>query len=270
MHQQETDMAPTKTHENIHDQTKTNWKALVFYVLTATILSGIFREGNFDFYNTPNANIVTVLAFVVVFIGGGPAIAALLSWKLFGRQNRTVTFLGTWPLGAVVISVLPALVFAVIGYPNDFGMNPHVAGGLIGGLLFLYALGEEIGWRGYMHDALTPRPFWLRAVIIAPVWMIWHLWFLEGSASLAAWATGFGFLLVAAFFLSWLVSESRSLLSSAGFHCVANIGFLASIIDMPSSQRLKIAGIAFGLMVIIHHVWKKKTRLNTTLNGETS
>ncbi len=137
---------------------KTNWLAIAFYASVATLLSGLFREGAFNFYDTPSANIITILAWVVVLIGSGPAIAALLSWKIFGRQNRSVTFLGTWPKGAVLISVIPALVFAAFGYPNDFGMNPHLAGGLIGALLFVYALGEEIGWRGYMHDALAPRP----------------------------------------------------------------------------------------------------------------
>lgn len=241
--------------------TPTKWIAVLVFAVLATAISAITREGAFDFYNTDQANIFTILAFVVVFIGWGPALAALISWKIFGRQNRTSSFLGTWTRGAVLISSIPAVVFAAYGYPNDLGVNPHVAGGLIGALLFLYALGEEIGWRGYMHDALSPRPFWLRAMLIAPVWMLWHLWFLQGSASLSAWVTGFVFLLIAAFFLSWLVSESRSWLSSAGFHCVANIGFLGTIIDMPTQQRLMIAGTAFVLMVIVHSIWKRRTPL---------
>lgn len=250
------------------NQTKnipTNWLAIIVFAVLATAISAITRVGAFDFYNTEQANIFVVLACVVVFIGLGPALAALISWKLFGRQNRTSNFLGTWPRGAVLISVIPAAVFAAYGYPNNLGLNPHVAGGLIGSLLFLYALGEEIGWRGYMHDALSPRPFWLRAVLIAPVWMLWHLWFLQGQTSLQAWMTGFAFILVAAFFLSWLVSESRSWLSSAGFHCVANIGFMASIIDMPSKQRLMIAGTAFILMVIVHQFWKKNNQIANLL-----
>lgn len=244
---------------------KTNWLALSFYALAATGLSAIFKLGYLDALVPADKNIIIMLVLAVVFIGGGPALAAVLSRKIFGKQSDGATLLGTWPKGALFISALPAVVFAVFGYPNDFGMNPHLAGGLIGGLLFLYALGEEIGWRGYMHDALSPRPFWLRAFIIAPVWMIWHLWFLDGQASLQAWVMGFVFILIAAFFLSWLISESRSLLSSAGFHCVANIGFLGSIIDMPSKDRLIIAGIAFAVMVITHRTWKKKTR-----NGELS
>ncbi len=98
--------------------------------------------------------------------------------------------------------------------------------------------------------------------MIAPVWMIWHLWFLQGSARLSAWLIGFLILLVAAFFLSWLISESRSLLSSAGFHCVANIGFLASEIHLPGDERLKIAGLTFLAMVIIHMIWKRKINKN--------
>ncbi len=248
--------------KNNMTQTKTNWLAIAVFAVLATAISAVTREGAFDFYNTPQATILTLLIGAVIFIGLGPTLAALVSWKLFGRQNRTSSFMGTWSRGAVLISVIPAMVFAAYGYPNDFGMNPHLAGGLIGVLLFLYALGEEIGWRGYMHDALSPRPFWLRALIIAPVWMLWHLWFLQGSASLQAWVTGFVFLLIAAFFLSWLVSESRSWLSSAGFHCVANIGFLASVIDMPTQQRLMIAGTAFVLMVIVHSIWKRRRPSN--------
>ena len=237
---------------------RTNFRAIAFFSLSATVFSGLFRPGFFDFYATPETNVFVLMGFVVVLIGWGPALAAFLSWKIFGTQNRTSSFLGTWPAGAAMMSAVPMLVFGVIGYPNNLGMNEHLAGALFGLLIFLYALGEEIGWRGYLQDALAPRPVWLRAMIIAPIWFVWHLWFLEANYGIWAMASGALVILGTALILSWVISQTHSWLSAAAFHSVGNMAFLASIIDMPQEQKLKVAGISFVLMLIIHHFWKRR------------
>jgi len=246
------------------ENAKTNWKGLALYVVLVNAFAALFGLGYLDFLKPSEPNIIISIGVAVLLIGTGPVLAALIAWKVFGRQNRSFTLLGTWPRGALIIASLPAVVFSVFGYENDFGMNPHLAGGLIGGLLFLYALGEETGWRGFMHDALAPRLFWLRALMITPVWLVWHIWLAESAIGVKDLAIAFAVMFVAAFFLSWLISESRSLIATAGFHYVGNIGFMSNISDMSSSQRLMIAGIAFGLMAITHHFWKRKL-----LRGET-
>lgn len=38
----------------------------------------------------------------------------------------------------------------------------------------LFALGEEIGWRGYMVDITEKFGFWKSVFIIGPIWGFWH------------------------------------------------------------------------------------------------
>ncbi|MDR2813650.1 MAG: CPBP family intramembrane metalloprotease, partial [Prevotellaceae bacterium] len=37
-----------------------------------------------------------------------------------------------------------------------------------------FALGEELGWRGYLLTALSGKKFWTASLIIGAIWGIWH------------------------------------------------------------------------------------------------
>ena len=237
--------------------TPINWLAIVIFAIMATLISGVFRPGNFDFYNTDSFSFFAKLTCVALLIGWGPAAAAFLSWKIFGRQNRTSSLFGTWKAGAIFMAMTPAVIFGLFGYPNSFDMNPHLAGFILGGLIFVYVLGEEIGWRGYMQDALSPKPFVLRTLMIGVVWWAWHLFFIRSADPVYLFKTIL-IILPTAFMLSWLMSESRSWLSIAAFHSLGNIAFLATAINMPSQQRFTIAGTAFVVLLICNHFWKKR------------
>lgn len=41
-------------------------------------------------------------------------------------------------------------------------------------MIFVYALGEELGWRGFLQDALRPLPFIPRFLMIGILWELWH------------------------------------------------------------------------------------------------
>lgn len=36
------------------------------------------------------------------------------------------------------------------------------------------ALGEELGWRGYLHEKLIDRGFWRCSLLVGSVWGLWH------------------------------------------------------------------------------------------------
>ena len=38
----------------------------------------------------------------------------------------------------------------------------------------LAALGEELGWRGYLHEKLISRGFWKCSLITGIIWGLWH------------------------------------------------------------------------------------------------
>ncbi|MBP3773843.1 MAG: CPBP family intramembrane metalloprotease [Bacteroidaceae bacterium] len=51
-------------------------------------------------------------------------------------------------------------------------INGLIAGATINALL---ALGEEVGWRGYLLRLFSGKPFVLSAIVIGFIWGIWHL-----------------------------------------------------------------------------------------------
>ena len=95
------------------------------------------------------------------------------------------------PYLAYLLSVLYSLALGY-GCVNPMTQIPEVSQApvdpdtllviaLLGGLLAgptinaLFAMGEEIGWRGYLLDTLKPRlGFTLSNVVIGVVWSLWH------------------------------------------------------------------------------------------------
>jgi hypothetical protein len=49
---------------------------------------------------------------------------------------------------------------------------------------------------------------------------------------------------------------SRSWLSVAAFHSVANIGMLAGAFDVPTNERLLMGGITLVILIAIHCYWQ--------------
>lgn len=234
-----------------------NTKAILFYstivVFFAWLCTFTWIAKYFSAYGFVGSLILGLI------IGWTPALLAFISWQLFGKENKTSSLLGTWSHGALIMAFIPAIVFGIFGYQNESGLNPHIAGFLFGLFFLIYALGEEIGWRGYMHDALSPKPILVRGLLIGIVWYIWHLWFLQESGmDPILILKGLAIIVPTAILFSWLVSENRSWLAMAAFHCVGNIGFMGKGLNIPSDERLMIAGIALCLLIFVHHFWKKR------------
>jgi hypothetical protein len=154
------------------------------------------------------------------------------------------------------MAIVPIIVVAVLGYENDFGMNPHLAGAAMAGLLVLYALGEEIGWRGYMNDALSPAPYIVRGSLIGAAWWAWHFWFLDEGSTMQEQIQLLAILTATSFLFISIIGMSRSWLSVAAFHSVANIGMLAGAFDVPTNKRLLMGGITLVILIAIHSYWQ--------------
>lgn len=141
-----------------------------------------------------------------------PTLAALITARLLpdGRRLRDVFALAPGPflrwgpyalvawLGPITISAVAVLLAAAVGvFQSDFDSfsgfrAATTAGGplpvplpvliaLVGVQVLsapflnsIVALGEELGWRGFLWDALGPAPVWLRIVITGIAWGTWH------------------------------------------------------------------------------------------------
>ena len=96
----------------------------------------------------------------------GPGISAFVCFFLFRSHQRTITFKGTslWR-GLVFYSLIPTS-FAI--WNQDFSFL------YLGALGFISILGEELGWRGFLQDALKVKSDFFKALIIGVMWEVWH------------------------------------------------------------------------------------------------
>jgi membrane protease YdiL (CAAX protease family) len=130
----------------------------------------------------------------------------------------------------------------------------------IGVTVVLYVLvvngfGEEIGWRGFLADRLLQKTSRGRtALIVWPIWALWHLplfWIVAsfrdfGVGGTIGWAVGIGF---GSVFLTWLYSSAgRSILIVALWHSAYNF---ASATEASSGLAAAVATTAVIVASVI-------------------
>ncbi|HJV21795.1 MAG TPA: CPBP family intramembrane glutamic endopeptidase [Holophagaceae bacterium] len=235
-----------------------------------------------------------------------PAAAALLTclwrrkplrelgWGLGSFRWQAWSYL--LPFGYALVAY--ALIWAAGwgGFPNGeflgkvaarFGWAgrpaaPVIAGyvGVMGTLGFLgsllSALGEEIGWRGFLVPELMPSLGYTRTVLLtAAIWASWHFPILIGADynnGTPAWfgLTCFTLLVLGVSFpLAWLRMRSGSLWTGAVLHASHNL-FIQSVFTPLTAPRGRVTAYAideFGfvlplvLLGVGFYFWKRRGEL---------
>lgn len=193
-----------------------------------------------------------------------PSIAAVIVASLEGKLGKFFEHVGMWPvrrpwrfitamLLGILIPVFLILQAVFVGswlgvFPGDLqnftilkivsgedGIGHYLAdqGGLIlvAGLMnLLPALGEEVGWRGWLWPRLQPMGQLPAILISGIVWGIWHapLILLGYNYPLADGAWGVvsmcGMCVVVGAFFAWLRTFSQSVWPAALAHAIFNAG----------------------------------------------
>jgi uncharacterized protein len=200
--------------------------------------------------NVPSAVAIVLTAIVL----GRGALRKLLARLLIWRVSPfwyLVVFLGPVALTGGVV-----LLNALIGGPAlSLGMT------LVGATIFFAfsvvpgsALGEEIGWRGYVLPRLQSRMSALSAaLLIAPIWGLWHLplWLTGDPVKTPTFYVAF----FAAVFpmsvlLTWVYnSTGGSLLMVVILHATVNLPVTLVIDDLGTRGRVPSL-LYFGLLVV--------------------
>jgi membrane protease YdiL (CAAX protease family) len=200
--------------------------------------------------NVPSAVAIVLTAVVL----GRGALRKLLGRLLIWRVSPfwyLVVFLGPVALTGGVV-----LLNALMGGPAlSLGMT------LVGAAIFFAfsvvpgsALGEEIGWRGYVLPRLQSRMSALSAsLLIAPIWALWHLplWLTGEPGRTPTLYTGF---LVSAFALSiistWVYnSTGGSLLMIVLLHATVNLPLTLVRDDLGAQASVPVL-LYFGLLIV--------------------
>lgn len=91
-------------------------------------------------------------------LGGGMllAVAAMVLVPVAQLAAGVATGLVSWQPVAGAVAVMAAIPVVLVAQT-------------------LFAAGEELGWRGYLHSLLRPIGFWRTALVVGVVWALWHL-----------------------------------------------------------------------------------------------
>ncbi len=203
---------------------------------------------------------------MIVAIMWCPALAALVSCRVLGRNVRSLAW--RWPEWRYVAAAyLVPLVYAAIAYGAVWalrlgGWNQELVGlvaqrfGLprlsIWGAFALWllftataqmirgmatALGEEIGWRGFLVPELAKQMSYTKLSLLSGIiWAAWHsplLLFADYNAGTNRWyaMSCFTVMIVStSFIFAWLRLKSESLWPAAVLHASHNL-FIQTVFD---------------------------------------
>ena len=163
-------------------------------------------------------------------------------------------------------SALNQLVTQTLGPSADLPVSPLfiAAAQIIGSLIFapfinmFFALGEEIGWRGFLFPALSQRFSYVKAhLLVGLIWGIWHTPINMMGHNYGLNYPGYpwaGIIAMCIFtfstgvFLSWLTEKSQSIwpaaLAHGSINAAAGIPFLFNAAGAGSSNQIFGPGIS--------------------------
>ncbi len=181
-----------------------------------------------------------------------PFVAALLTvWRSdvglldiglrIGRV-RWLVIAAVLPLGIALLTTVVAVAVPGIVFSPGVELLPGVAlpggvPGLLAGIGIVLALGvtvnavlavgEEVGWRGYLLWELAPLGFWRASAVIGVIWGLWHApVIVEGYNYPSFPLLGVLVMTLAtvtfSFLYTYLVLRARSVLAAVFFHGVFN------------------------------------------------
>ncbi len=187
--------------------------------------------------------------------------------------------LATMPL-SVITAIFLSLMFG--GSAEQFHFSEHFSFSTgfvpVLGLLFLAAVFEELGWRGYGFESLEKgRSFLKASIVFGVIWSLWHLPLLWVNHSYqyeiyrqSAWYAVNFYISTAVLgvIVSWVCHiNQRSILAAILFHLVVNLSqeMLSMTQQTKCIQTIVLVGFT---LVIVGHQWPVFANLNTQVNSK--
>ncbi|MDQ3482392.1 MAG: CPBP family intramembrane metalloprotease [Pseudomonadota bacterium] len=206
---------------------------------------------------------------------GGPAIAAAICLLLFRRSHdRTITLAGSSAVRSAAFYLIPIIALALVYAPEVVAARgaPALILSLIAGS-FILILGEELGWRGFLQDALRRLPKLSRYALIGVMWELWHFTNRTHEGPLVGAAIRVLIWMVILFILSWIIGEaverSKSVVVAVTLHAWVNIlASMGSIFDASPTRGYAIFAASILLWLYLLRSWP--TSAATHLPGKFS
>ncbi|MCH9662408.1 MAG: CPBP family intramembrane metalloprotease [Gammaproteobacteria bacterium] len=210
-----------------------------------------------------------MLAVVLVLscLGGRSALLQLFSrlidWRVAPSRALFCVFSPLVLLG-VAVAIAQFSGYENTGMPSMDRAARHWALWLLIALLptLAYALGEEIGWRGYVLEYLQRRHSCFTAtILVAILWAIWHLLFIVmHSSSISShymiWL--FTSLFAQSIFLTYIYNTSRgSLFLAVIWHILWSLLSLLTAMVASHVAELMNGILLIGASILLHIIDKQ-------------
>ena len=238
---------------------------ITFFVSTYVLTWAI--ESPFVFL-TDSVTHTQGLVLSILSVNVPSAVAIVLTAMVFGRGSlrKLLGRLLIWrvnPFWYLVVILGPAALTGGVVALNAILGGPALSLGmpLLGVAFFLAfsifpgsALGEEIGWRGYVLPRLQTRMSALSAsLILAPIWALWHLplWLTGDPVKTPTFYVPFFFSAFAlSVILTWVYnSTGGSLLMVVLLHATVNLPVTLSIDELGNRATVPVL-LYWGLMAV--------------------
>jgi len=206
------------------------YQVSIFFVVTVAVSAAI--AGASYTLDDDNFSILTVLSPTIVAI----AITALASGRA-GLKSLLVDQVGRsfgWRWLFIALFVIPifTLIAAFVhsfatGTPFAMATTAIVPYAII---VFVIAIGEEFGWRGYATAQMAKRYSMLTTSFV--VGIVWALWHLPGALIGVGTPPDTPFwlftlwVLAGALIMGWIYARTQSVIPAILFHAAANASFI--------------------------------------------
>jgi membrane protease YdiL (CAAX protease family) len=189
----------------------------------------------------------------------GPGLAALAVLGLHRVHHpRTIRFFGPSRRWSLSFFVLPLITLATV-YAPIVGSRAAIVG-VLAVLGFFNVLGEELGWRGFLQDALRPLPRGWRYLTIGILWEFWHFTNRTHGSDVGATVRGLMVSYPTVIALSVVIGEATdrtgSLVVAVTLHFWIDTLFeVPRLVDGPAWPTYLVFGLSLVLWAVLLWVW---------------
>ncbi|MBI9103690.1 MAG: CPBP family intramembrane metalloprotease [Spirochaetales bacterium] len=181
-----------------------------------------------------------------------PGVAALLMVLIFRREGFRFNFKEIFPQRLISAIIVPAgaAVIIFIFYFYIFKLAPPAKLSSVSWAMIFWmplgALGEELGWRGYLQKVLSERysPLF-GAVITGILWAAWHVGIYQNGSSYFI----FFVLLIVSYsvVMGFICGSGFNVLIAAVFHFMINFTNLFSLNSIGSLEFMVISSLVWAV-----------------------
>jgi membrane protease YdiL (CAAX protease family) len=211
---------------------------------------------------------------LIIYASWTPNIAAFLVLRFILRERggikRLVSGWGEWRVGflwyaaaisPLFVSLFVAAIYLILGGDTTPPEQPVVFPLLTSLVLSTItgAMGEELGWRGFLLPRLQRRFDALSSsLIVGVIWALWHLplWLLPGYGwdAIPYWTFAIGAISTSVI-MTWVLNNAEgSLVLASIIHLMMNYGLsVVSILGLVPSPRnyWMIASVLFAVYAVL-------------------